>query len=244
MPTTDLRRPILLAVLCALGQFLLTIAILKAGFALAAPPSYGKVKLVAFASTILYPLALAHLLGMWPRLGMEWSTVRLQPVFVASLATVALFLAFGLRQAPGPGLGADLTIQLFNAFGEELLFRGVIFALLASLAPWRAIALNGLLFGSMHLIHGVMDGNWQAAAWQACVTAVCGTMFTAVRMRTGSLWLVVILHMGLNLAMMYSRVQVTMPESTVFLVERAANVFELALALYVAWQASRARSLA
>jgi membrane protease YdiL (CAAX protease family) len=64
-------------------------------------------------------------------------------------------------------------------------------------------------------------------------------MFTAVRYRSGSLWLCVILHMALNLCMIYSKVQGA-SESTVFMVERAANVIELAIAAWVIVGARRA----
>ena len=231
------RHPIRLALLCALGQFLLTILILKLGFALATPQAYGKVKLIAFVSTIVYPLVLAHALGLWKHLALGLDRLRLEPVFIASLSTAALFLPWGLR-SPGAGqVASDIALQLFNAFGEELLFRGVIFALLVSLPLWRGMLLNGLLFGAMHLIHGVMDGDWKSACWKASVTAVCGMMFTAVRYRSGSLWLCVALHALLNLSMIYSKIQLDASASTVFLVERIANAMELALALWVIAQA-------
>jgi membrane protease YdiL (CAAX protease family) len=233
------ESPVPFAIACAVGQFLLTIAILKFGFSLAAPEAYGKVKLIAFASTIVYPLVLAQAFGLWKRLALGLDRIRPEPVFLASLSTAALFLPWGLRSADGGKLLSDFTIQFFNAFGEELLFRGVIFALLLSLPVWRGIVLNGLLFGAMHLIHGFMDTDWKTACWKMLVTSVCGMMFTAVRYRTGSLWLCVILHMALNLCMMYSKVQGA-AESTVFLVERAANVIELALAAWVIFSARRA----
>jgi membrane protease YdiL (CAAX protease family) len=226
------ESPIPFAIACALGQFLLTIVILKFGFSLASPEAYGKVKLLAFASTIVYPLVLAHAFGLWQRLALGLDRIRPEPVFLASLSTAALFLPWGLRSTGGGELLSDFTIQFFNAFGEELLFRGVIFALLLSLPVWRAIVLNGLLFGAMHLIHGFMDTDWKTAAWKMMVTAVCGMMFTAVRYRSGSLWLCVILHMALNLCMIYSKVQGA-SESTVFMVERAANLIEIAIAAWV-----------
>jgi membrane protease YdiL (CAAX protease family) len=236
----DTPSSVLLAIAIAAGQFLLTIAILKIGFSLAPPAAYGKVKLIAFASTILYPLVLAHVFGLWQRLALGIDRIRPQPFFLASLTTAALFLPWGLRSADSGKLVSDFTIQLFNAFGEELLFRGVIFALLLSLPVWRAIVLNGLLFGAMHLIHGFMDTDWKTAVWRMTVTGVCGMMFTAVRYRTGSLWLCVILHMTLNLCMMYSNVQ-SASESTVFMVERAANLIELALAAWVIYSMRDAR---
>jgi membrane protease YdiL (CAAX protease family) len=233
------ESPIPFAIACALGQFLLTIVILKFGFSLAPPEAYGKVKLLAFASTIVYPLVLAHAFGLWQRLALGLHRIRPEPVFLASLSTAALFLPWGLRSAGGGELLSDFTIQFFNAFGEELLFRGVIFALLLSLPVRRAIVLNGLLFGAMHLIHGFMDTDWKTAAWKMTVTAVCGMMFTAVRYRSGSLWLCVILHMALNLCMIYSKVQGA-SESTVFMVERAANLIEIAIAAWVIAGARRA----
>jgi len=235
----DTRTAVPFAIACAAGQFLLTILILKIGRNLAPPEAFGKVKLIAFASTILYPLALAHAFGLWKRLALGLDRIRPEPVFLASLSTAALFLPWGLRSADGGKVLSDFTIQLFNAFGEELLFRGVIFALLLSLPVWRGIVLNGLLFGAMHLIHGFMDADWKTAAWQMMVTSVAGMMFTAVRYRTGSLWLCVILHMTLNLCMMYSNVRGA-AESTMFLVERAANVIEIALVAWVIVSARRA----
>jgi membrane protease YdiL (CAAX protease family) len=237
--TYNTKNPVPFAIACALGQFLLTILILKFGFSLASPEAYGKVKLLAFASTIVYPLVLAHACGLWKRLALGLDRIRPEPVFLASLSTAALFLPWGLRSADAGKLTADFTIQFFNAFGEELLFRGVIFTLLLSLPVWRGMVLNGLLFGAMHLIHGFMDTDWKTACWKALVTSMAGMMFTAVRYRTGSLWLCVALHMALNLCMIYSKVQGA-AKSTVFMVERAANVIELALAAWVIVRAQRA----
>jgi membrane protease YdiL (CAAX protease family) len=232
--------PVSFAIACALGQFLLTIMILKLGRGMVAPEAFGKVKLIAFASTIVFPLMLAHAFGLWQRLGLGLDRIRPEPVFLASLATAALFLPWGLRSASGGQLASDFTIQFFNAFGEELLFRGVIFALLVSLPAWRGIVLNGLLFGAMHLIHGFMDTDWKTACWKMLVTSICGMMFTAVRYRSGSLWLCVVVHMVLNLCMMYSKVQ-DAAGSTAFMVERAANVIELAVAAWVIAGARRAQ---
>jgi membrane protease YdiL (CAAX protease family) len=235
------KTSVAFAVFCAIGQFLLTILILKLGRSFAPPEAFGKVKLLAFASTIIYPLVLAHAFGLWKELALGLGRIRPEPVFLASLATAALFLPWGLRSADGGKVMSDFTIQFFNAFGEELLFRGVIFALLLSLPVWRGIVLNGLLFGAMHLIHGFMDTDWQTACWRMLVTSVAGMMFTAVRYRSGSLWLCVILHMTMNLCMIYSKVQ-DASASTVFMVERAANLIELAVAAWVIAGARRAHT--
>ncbi len=237
------KHPMFAAILCASLQFGLTILILKAGKLLAPPEAYGKVKLLAFASTVLLPLLLTQAFGMWREVGFG----RFKPngFFVACLLPVLMFAALGLHLPQG-GIAGDLLIQSFNAFGEELLFRGVIFVILMRLPLWQAIVLNGVLFGSMHLIHGYMDGNWSAALVWALMSSCAGMMFAAARERTGSLWLVVFLHMILNLASMYSNIETVAGADMLKAVQYATKVAEVALGLYViatAWRNKPAAAL-
>lgn len=227
------RRPVLTAVGCAALQFLLTVLILKAGIAFAPPEAFGKVKLVAFASTVLLPLVLVQVLGLWRQVGLKFDSLRPAPIFLVSLLSCVLFLSMGVHRPEHSSFGVDVLMQFVNAFGEELLFRGVIFALLLRLPKWKAIALCGISFGCMHLIHGFMDGDWSAALAQAAITACAGMMFTAVRYETGSLWLTVLLHMLLNLSMIYSGIALAAGPDALFAVQRLANVFELLLTAYV-----------
>lgn len=237
------QRPVLAAIVCAAAQFLLTILILKVGFTLAPPEAIGKVKLLAFASTIILPLVLTHALGLWREVGFDLRKLRPAPIFIASLLSCALFLWKGVHPREHSTFAGETLMQFVNAFGEELLFRGVIFALLLSQPRWKAIVLNGVLFGSMHLIHGYMDGNWQAALWQAGVTSVAGMMFTAVRYGSGSLWLTILLHMFLNLSILFSNVELA-GGPTAILMERLATVFQLVLAAYVVIVGTRRVALA
>jgi len=236
------QRPVLSAVACAALQFLLTIAILQAGKAFVPHEAFGKVKLVAFASTIVLPLLLTQALGLWRRVGFGMAGMR-PAFFLASLVVCVPYLAMGVDLHARDSIAGEALMQFVNAFGEELLFRGVIFALLVRLAPWKSIALSGVLFGAMHLIHGVMDGDWPAATHQALVTTAGGLMFAAVRQRTGSLWCAVALHMLVNLSVIFSNVEPAMGEAATVIVQRIAIVIEVALAAWVAWIAQR-RTLA
>ena len=143
-----------------------------------------------------------------------------------------LFLSMGVHPQAQHPLGGELLIQFINAFGEELLFRGLIFAVLLRLAKWKGIAISGLLFGAMHLIHGFMDGDWTHALWWALATTLSGMMFAAVRYETGSLWLTIVLHMVLNLSKIYSNIEPAAGPAALLIAERAAYGLELAL---VAW---------
>jgi membrane protease YdiL (CAAX protease family) len=224
-----LRRPVLGAIACALGQFLLTMGILLGGRALMPPEAFGAVKLVAFASTILFPLLLLQVFGLWKDVGLALRNVRPEPLFLVCMLLVPLYLSAGLQQPAGSSVGGDLAIQFFNAFGEELLFRGVIFALLLRLPVWQAIVLNGVLFGAMHLLHGFMGAPWPDALRQAGLTTLGGMMFHAVRLRSGSLWLAIVLHMAKNLAVMYSAASPQM--ATVF--QAITVVVEVAVVAFV-----------
>jgi membrane protease YdiL (CAAX protease family) len=233
-----IQRPVLSAVACAALQFLLTILILEAGMAFLPHEAFGKVKLVAFASTILLPLWLTHALGLWRRVGFGFADVR--PVFFfVSLLVCVPYLVMGVNLQARDSVAGEALMQFVNAFGEELLFRGVIFALLVRLAPWKSIALSGVLFGAMHLIHGVMDGDWAAATHQALVTTAGGLMFAAVRHRTGSLWCAIALHMLVNLSVIFSNIEPSMGEAATVVVQRIAIAIELALAAWVVVTASR-----
>jgi membrane protease YdiL (CAAX protease family) len=229
------RRPVFTAIAAAVAQFLLTILILKAGMAWWPPDSFGQVKLAAFASTVLWPLLLVFALGLNREAGLwPWSG-RATPLFWISLLAGLVFLIAGVDVPPGRSPSGELVMQFINAFGEELLFRGVIFALLLGLPRWQGILLSGVLFGSMHLIHGVMDGDWSHAVLWAAGSLAAGMLFAAVRYSTGSLWLVVFLHMFINLCMIFSNIEPALGESVLKSVERGVNLFELLIAVIVAF---------
>lgn len=232
------RHPVATAVGCALLQFLLTMAILLGGKALVPPAAFGTVKLVAFASTIALPLLLVQAFGLWRQVGLAPDRIRPAPVFLLCLLLVPLYLSIGIRPAGLGDLGSDVLVQFLNAFGEELLFRGVIFALLLRLPLLQAIVLNGVLFGSMHLLHGFMGADWAAAAWQMALTSLGGMMFTVVRLRTGSLWLAIALHMAKNLAVMYSDAHAASP-ATMSLLQGVTVLLELGVVAYALIAARR-----
>jgi membrane protease YdiL (CAAX protease family) len=238
--TLAATRPVLAAVSCAALQFLLTTAILKAGIAFAPPAAFGQVKLLAFASTVLLPLVLVQVLGMWREIGAALARVRPGGVFAASLLLCLVFLPYGVQVPAAHPLVPELVIQTFNAFGEELLFRGVIFTLLLTRPRWQGIALSGVLFGAMHLIHGFMDGNWTHALWWAMATSLSGMMFAAVRYGTGSLTLTMLLHMVLNLAKLYSNTEPAAGAGALALAEQLEYGIEVALVVYVVWRGHHA----
>jgi membrane protease YdiL (CAAX protease family) len=94
--------------------------------------------------------------------------------------------------------------QVFNAFTEESIFRGVILPhLMQKLGFWKANAGQALLFGLAHLVFPLSDwASGQATAGQAAAeaatllvfTTIGGLVFGYLYYRTGSLWTVFFAH--------------------------------------------------
>ena len=232
------RHPVVAATCCALLQFVLTLGILLVGKALLPHEQFGKVKLVAFASTLLLPIVLAQLLGLWRNIGLGRPRAWLF-TFVA-LMTCVPFLTLGLRVPPDTTIAGAFTIQAINAVAEELLFRGVIFALLIRLPVGRALLINGVLFGAMHLLHGVMDGDWAAAGHQALITVLGGLLFAALRAETGSLWPPILVHMLLNLSVIFSNGEAARVTGTLDIADIVSRAMQFALFLWVVHRSTRA----
>lgn len=86
------------------------------------------------------------------------------------------------------GLGATLLIS--PAFGEEVLFRGLIMPRRHASAPW--VLLSVLLFVLWHPLQAVTFGPpWAAAfvdSWFLLIVAILGGALARIYAATGSLW--------------------------------------------------------
>jgi len=112
------RHPVAVAIACAVLQFLVTLAILLIGKSLAPPEQFGKIKLVAFVSTLVVPIVLTQLLGLWRELSLQ--RFRVTPLFIASLAVCIPYLLLGLRVPDGTSIGGALSVQAVHEKVDEL----------------------------------------------------------------------------------------------------------------------------
>ncbi len=79
-----------------------------------------------------------------------------------------------------------LLLAVTPALCEEMVFRGVLLGGTRSLTPWRAILLNGLVFGAFHL-------SFETAI-RFLPTAWLGIVIAWAVWRTGSIWVGVLMH--------------------------------------------------
>lgn len=133
--------------------------------------------------------------GLWREVGFDrpvrWWNLRLLwfPLLVGTLA-----LSGGVFVSGVDALVSALLVVLIASFGEELLFRGVMWRALAPAGPVGAMVLTSLLSGALILGRTATDGPWPEAVRLTALALCGGFTFAAIRWRTASLWPVVFAH--------------------------------------------------
>ena len=128
-----------------------------------------------------------------------------------SLAGETPQLVFGLFDQKTGTIGAVfftwlyLIGQVFNAFMEESIFRGLILPhIMLKFSFWKANVLQAFLFGLAHLVFPLSSWLWGQATAGAAVseaafllifTTLGGLVFGYLYYRTGSLWTAVFAHL-------------------------------------------------
>lgn len=81
------------------------------------------------------------------------------------------------------------------AISEELMFRGILLqGMLERYALWPAVLMCSALFGVVHTTNGLATGDVSGALWQAVAAALQGIGYAAIRLRTRSVWPMVLVH--------------------------------------------------
>jgi hypothetical protein len=192
------------ALALALGAIVVWAAITVGGSVVVADPETPLDALVS--RQIMVPVLLAGVFvalvaqvkGWWGQMGLTG------PRSLASVALLWLPLlyianfAFAAATAPLPPAGLIALVALNTAMvgvSEELAFRGMLWSQVRQRLPfWSAFLLVSGLFGAVHLLNGFITGAWASAAIQSFNAAITGALFLALRIRTGSLLVVMALH--------------------------------------------------
>lgn len=123
----------------------------------------------------------------------------------ASLAENVLYDVFGwgmrLPQRMYPYIPANMLLRVLKSallvpVFEELFFRGYLFGALERCGKARAAVVSALCFAAVHM------GGKGSAPHQWLLYAAMGLLFSAVRMKTGSLLAPVLVHGCYNLSLM------------------------------------------
>ena len=143
-------------------------------------------------------LVIALLVLRWNRLGLQaaWKPADILlgwPVLLLIVAAIAVALIVGL-----PPSKAILFVAIntaFVGFSEELMFRGFLFRGASDKGRfWMAFVLTSVLFGAVHLGNVFITGNPGTVALQAVSAGCSGVLLMAIRLRSGSLYPVMLVH--------------------------------------------------
>lgn len=100
-----------------------------------------------------------------------------------------------------------LTMLLIG-IAEEGVFRGVLLNLFLNrfsktkTGIISAVLLNGVLFGSMHMFNYFSGVSIKSVVVQSITAVILGILFSAIYLRSGNLWICILLHGGIDLGSM------------------------------------------
>ena len=115
----------------------------------------------------------------WRQLGLIW---------------LPLSLLGGLQPLDAGTIAVFVVGYLATGFFEESMFRGVILGFLRPLGVWRAVLICSALFGSLHLTRLFFGSAPATVTWQVFFAFCFGVAFCALRLRTGTIWPLILLH--------------------------------------------------
>ena len=118
-----------------------------------------------------------------------------QPGLLLLPAAVALAPLLGGVRLPNAGLLAMFVVgYAATGFFEEALFRGLILGVLRPAGMWPAVWLSSALFAAAHLPNMLFGQTPAITVAQAVGTFCFGVGYAALRLRTGSVWPLMVLH--------------------------------------------------
>lgn len=139
--------------------------------------------------------ALLAAFDWWRRAGFvgssEWRDLRI--LWLPLLLLIVPF-AGGFRPPAAGELLVLVVGYLATGFFEESLYRGAILSLLRPRGIWPAVLISSLLFGLVHFSNIVLRGNPGLIALQALGAFTGGIGMAALRLRTRTIWTVIVLH--------------------------------------------------
>lgn len=129
-------------------------------------------------------------------LGLVISAGMLAVLIVGCYALGYVSMRWTAGQVSPGALLATLSLLLFAALNEELIFRGFPLQILVEgMGSWPAIIALSALFGAMHL------NNPNASLLGTVNTIVAGILLSIAYVKTRSLWLPYAIHVGWNVGL-------------------------------------------
>lgn len=188
-------RAAVYAVLLAAGWVAVTLGAFGAARIVVADGDYRVPALLATAALAVSVALVLTVFRLWRRAGfVPWQEVRGRHLFAVPAILVLFPLAAGFGPVDAGSVGVLLLGYALTGFAEEGFFRGIMLEVLRPLGPMRSAALSSVLFGAVHLSNILIRGNAAVIIAQAVGAACFGFGYAALRLRTGTLIPLILLH--------------------------------------------------
>jgi membrane protease YdiL (CAAX protease family) len=196
------RRPIVSVLIMFLVEMAIIVSLHLLMKALA--PNAEELITLGIASAITF--AFISALGWWRASGFNrpaaWRDLRL--LWLPAIIAFVLPFVTGFKTDELGSLGMLTVAYLLVGLREEALWRGVVLRILRPLGPTRGVLLMAALFGLSHLSNLAVRSN-PAIVLSQVIGAFCfGVGMGALRLRTNTVWFLVILHAFSDLTLHYT----------------------------------------
>ena len=151
-----------------------------------------------WAFAILLSVAVLARLHWWREAGLRSPRWRGWYTLILPLAACAIALSGGFDLPSAGLLISQLIVILLAVFGEEVVFRGVLWRALSPTGPLRTALVTSLLSGVLQLGRTLTEGPWPEAAYVTILAFCGGFTWTAIRWHTRSIWPVFVVHVALT----------------------------------------------
>lgn len=130
-----------------------------------------------------------------------WAVLGVMGWGIAEAAT-----AENLRGWNTTGLILLVLTTLLIAFGEEVMFRGVLLrSAMSRLSPLMAMMFSTVSFGLYHLVNGLAGQNAAATSQQVIFAVLSGFFLAPLAVRIGNLWPLIVWHWFWNMGLILSQ---------------------------------------
>lgn len=114
--------------------------------------------------------------------------------FLPPLVVVVIALAAGGIHVDPSVVAGILALCVAVAFGEEMVYRGLLIALFRQRGPRTAVAISAAVFGVLHLANLAGGVSVLYAILQVVFAALFGLVAAELAVLTGSLWPTIVWH--------------------------------------------------
>ncbi|MCL4861944.1 MAG: CPBP family intramembrane metalloprotease [Caldilineaceae bacterium] len=162
---------------------------------------------IALLVVTLLTAGFVTLLGWWRVTGFNppgaWRALSL--LLLPAGVIIVPPLIGGLAPVEGFSLPYLLLAYILVGLHEETLYRGVILRVLRPTGVRRAAVISAVLFGAAHLANVLVRSNPYVVVAQAVGAFCFGVGFSALRLRTNTIWFLIGLHAVHDLLLRYTQ---------------------------------------